>query len=187
MPGCKHIAEAWIDSRKNAQWSNVFLPAAFPFLRTIWLRHCWWSSHAILFKCIRVYKYVRNVEGCRKWVWSWIFSCWDTRTSSRTAVPLRNGTLDGKPSTLTMRWKEHDPRYNPVIAQNISFDRWKKIKRYFKLSMGIEEKKRGQDGYDPCVKYDYIYQMWRSVQTLTVQLMKQLGDLLVILVMQEGD
>jgi hypothetical protein len=58
-----------------------------------------------------------------------------------------------------MRWKEHDPRHNPVIAQNISFDRRKKIKRYFKLSMGIEEKKRGQDGYDPCVKYDYIYQM----------------------------
>ena len=23
--------------------------------------------------------------------------------------------------------------------------------------MAIEEKKRGQDGYDPCVKYDYIY------------------------------
>jgi hypothetical protein len=26
--------------------------------------------------------------------------------------------------------------------------------------MGIEEKKRGQDGYDPCVKYDYIYWCW---------------------------
>jgi hypothetical protein len=25
------------------------------------------------------------------------------------------------------------------------------------LSMGIEEKKRGEAGYDPCVKYDYIY------------------------------
>jgi hypothetical protein len=23
--------------------------------------------------------------------------------------------------------------------------------------MGIEEKKRGKDGYNPCVKYDYIY------------------------------
>ena len=23
--------------------------------------------------------------------------------------------------------------------------------------MGIEEKKRGEAGYDPCVKYDYIY------------------------------
>jgi hypothetical protein len=74
-----------------------------------------------------------------------------------TAVPLRNGALDGKPSTLVMRWKEHDPRYDPVTAQNITFHRWRQIKRYFKLSMGIEEKKRGQDGYDPCVKYDYIY------------------------------
>ncbi len=23
--------------------------------------------------------------------------------------------------------------------------------------MGIKAKRRGQDGYDPCVKYDYIY------------------------------
>jgi hypothetical protein len=72
-------------------------------------------------------------------------------------VPLRNGALDGKPATLFHRWKEHDPRYDPIIAENIKLSRWRQIKRYFKLSMGIEEKKRGEAGYDPCVKYDYIY------------------------------
>ena len=73
------------------------------------------------------------------------------------SVPLRNGALDGKPATLFHRWKEHDPRYDPIIAENIKLSRWRQIKRYFKLSMGIEEKKRGEAGYDPCVKYDYIY------------------------------
>jgi hypothetical protein len=72
-------------------------------------------------------------------------------------VPLRNGALDGKPATLFHRWKELDPRYDPIIAENIKLSRWRQIKRYFKLSMGIEEKKRGEAGYDPCVKYDYIY------------------------------
>lgn len=72
-------------------------------------------------------------------------------------VPLRNGALDGKPATLFHRWKEHDPRYDPIIAENIKLSRWRQIKRYFKLSMGMEEKKRGDVGYDPCVKYDYIY------------------------------
>lgn len=72
-------------------------------------------------------------------------------------VPLRNGALDGKPHTMYHRWKEHDPRYDPTIAENITLQRWRQIKRYFKLSMGIEEKKRGEPGYDPCAKYDYIY------------------------------
>ena len=31
------------------------------------------------------------------------------------------------------------------------------IKRYFKLSMGIEESKKGSPAYDPRAKYDYIY------------------------------
>ncbi len=72
-------------------------------------------------------------------------------------VPLRNGALDGQPATLFHHWKEHDPRYNPIIAENINLSRWCQIKCYFKLSMGMEEKKRGEAGYDPCVKYDYIY------------------------------
>ncbi len=72
-------------------------------------------------------------------------------------VPLHNGALDGKLAMLFHRWKEHDSRYDPVIAENITLQRWHRIKRYFKLSMGMEEKKRGEDGYNPCVKYDYIY------------------------------
>jgi hypothetical protein len=37
-------------------------------------------------------------------------------------------------------------------------DRWKNIKRYFKLSNNIISKQWGQPGYDPCSKYDFIFQ-----------------------------
>ncbi len=74
-----------------------------------------------------------------------------------TAVPLHNGALDGKTATLFHCWKEDDPRYDSVIGNNIQKQQWWQIKRYFKLSMGIKEKRRGLPGYTPCVKYDYIY------------------------------
>ena len=74
-----------------------------------------------------------------------------------TGVPLCNEALDGKHSTLFHRWWAGDPRYNQIIANNITKAQWKTIKWYFKLSMGIEEPKKGSPAYDPCAKYDYIY------------------------------
>jgi hypothetical protein len=41
----------------------------------------------------------------------------------------------------------------------MSMDRWKKSKeQYFKLNNNIISKPRGQPGYDPCSKYDFIFQ-----------------------------
>ena len=37
-------------------------------------------------------------------------------------------------------------------------EHWKIIKRYFKLNNNLIAKPRGMDGYDPCAKYDFIYQ-----------------------------
>jgi len=75
-----------------------------------------------------------------------------------TAIPIRNGALDGRPSTLKHRWKNtNGARYDPVLAKSMTYQRWRQIKRYFKLSMGLMETKRGSIGYDPCAKYDYIW------------------------------
>jgi hypothetical protein len=63
-----------------------------------------------------------------------------------TAVPLCNGALDGKTATLFHCWKEDGPRYDSVVVDNIQKKQWRQIKRYFKLSMGIEEKRRGLPG-----------------------------------------
>jgi hypothetical protein len=77
-----------------------------------------------------------------------------------TGVPVRNGALDGKQSTLQYRWDKTDPRYDSVTYDSIAHQQWREIKRYFKLSVGILETPKGSHGYDPCQKYDYI---WRCL------------------------
>ena len=77
-----------------------------------------------------------------------------------TAVPVRNGALDGRPSTLHHRWSKGDPRFCPYVDNCMSISRWKHIKRFFKLNNNLNDvKKRGDDGYDPCTKYDLIYKV----------------------------
>ncbi len=79
-----------------------------------------------------------------------------------TAVPIRHGALDGKPGTLFLRWNFNDPRYNSVMDEGISMERYKNIKRYFKLNKNMTTKQWGQEGYDPCAKYDFIYNQARA-------------------------
>ena len=74
-----------------------------------------------------------------------------------TGVPIRHGALDGKPGTTFSRWNEHDPRYDSAIADVMTIERWKSIKRFFKLNNNLISKPRGIEGYDPCAKYDFIY------------------------------
>ncbi len=74
-----------------------------------------------------------------------------------TAVPIHHGALDGKPGTLFTRWNANDPRYNTVIDESISMERWKNIKRYFKLNNNLTTPAWGMEGYDPCTRYDFIY------------------------------
>lgn len=77
-----------------------------------------------------------------------------------TACPIRNGALDGKSSTLHSRWAVGDPRYDPFIDNSMPISRWRIIKRFFKLNNNLMDvKKKGDDGYDPCSKYDFIYKV----------------------------
>jgi hypothetical protein len=72
-------------------------------------------------------------------------------------VPIRHGSLDGNPGTMFSRWDVNDPRYDATIAESIVRERWKIIKRFFKLNNNLIAAPRGMDGYDPCVKYDFIF------------------------------
>ena len=58
-----------------------------------------------------------------------------------TGVPIRHGSLDGKPGTTFSRWNKHDPRYDSAIADVMTIERWKSIKRYFKLNNNLLRKK----------------------------------------------
>jgi|SaaInl74LU_5_DNA_1037368.scaffolds.fasta_scaffold05988_1 hypothetical protein len=74
-------------------------------------------------------------------------------------IPIRHGSLDGNPGTHHTRWMKTDPRFDPIIADNFNYSRYLEVKRNFKLNINDKEKKRGEDGYNPCNKYDYIYQV----------------------------
>lgn len=77
-----------------------------------------------------------------------------------TACPIRNGAMDGRPSTLPSRWSKDDARFDPFVYDTMSYSRWKLIKRFFKLNNNLTDvKKKGDDGYDPCRKYDFIYKV----------------------------
>jgi hypothetical protein len=73
-----------------------------------------------------------------------------------SGVPIRHGSLDGRPHTIHARWHPNDPRFDPVIADIISNSRWVMI---FKLNNTLADPKRGMENYDPCEKYDYIYKV----------------------------
>ena len=65
--------------------------------------------------------------------------------------------MDGKAGTIFARWNVDDPCYNRAIAESMTCERWKSIKRFFKLNNNLLSKPRGMEGYDPCAKYDFIY------------------------------
>ena len=73
-----------------------------------------------------------------------------------TGVPIWHGALDGKPGTTFSRWNAHDPCYDNAIANIMTIEHWKSIKRFFKLNNNLLSKPHGMEGYDPCVKYLYL-------------------------------
>jgi hypothetical protein len=76
-----------------------------------------------------------------------------------TACPIRNGALDGNPGTLTSRWSKDDRRHDALIEDCMTLSRWQQIKRFFKLNHNFLSGKKGDDGFDPCYKYDFIYKV----------------------------
>jgi hypothetical protein len=74
------------------------------------------------------------------------------------AVPIRHGARGGKPSELHTRWMGNDTEYDIDIANNMTYSRYKQLKSVFKLNNNMTAIKKGQPGYDPACKYDYIYQ-----------------------------
>jgi hypothetical protein len=75
------------------------------------------------------------------------------------SIPIRHGSLDGKPGSLSARWKKSDPRYDELIANAMSYTRFLELKRYMKLNNNSSEAKRGTKDYNPCAKYDNIFKV----------------------------
>lgn len=72
-------------------------------------------------------------------------------------APILHGALDGKPGTLHRRWLRKDKMYDPDVAESMYYWRWRQIKSVFKLNNNMVSPKKGQEGYDPCHRYDHIF------------------------------
>ena len=60
-----------------------------------------------------------------------------------TACPIRNGALDGKPSSLQSCWAHGDPCFDPFVVDSMSLSHWRIIKHFFKLNNNLTGKKWG--------------------------------------------
>ncbi len=76
-----------------------------------------------------------------------------------TAIPIRHGSLDGQPGTLSCQFKKTDPWYGGAIAKSMTHARYLQLKRYMKLNTNSVEKPPTSPDFDPCNKYDMIFKV----------------------------
>ena len=86
-----------------------------------------------------------------------------------------NGALQG---ALYRRWRLGDTAYDPDIASSMTHSRWLQIKRIIKLCDNDLSPKRGEPGYDPAYKYDYLFKtIVSNLNAITKQAdLDQCGD-----------
>ena len=73
------------------------------------------------------------------------------------AVHIRDGFHGGSDGALYRRWQKSSTISDPRIADNTTHMQWLQINCTIKLCGNNLAPKRGENGYDPAYKYDYIY------------------------------
>jgi hypothetical protein len=63
-------------------------------------------------------------------------------------------------SSIHRQWQKNCCAYDKDVDSSISHRRWLQVKRVIKLCDNSSVPKRGQDGYDPAYKYDFI---WKAI------------------------
>ena len=69
---------------------------------------------------------------------------------------VRCGVQGGTSSVIYHRWKMGSD-YDDEIAQGMNYRHWIQIKRVKKLCNKNIETNKGQEGYNPSYKFDYIW------------------------------
>lgn len=70
---------------------------------------------------------------------------------------VMDGVLGGSAGAFFRRFNKQDTGYCEHIANTMSKERWHHLKRVYKLCNNRESAKRGEEGYDPAYKYDFIF------------------------------
>jgi hypothetical protein len=72
---------------------------------------------------------------------------------------VRDGVHGGADAATYRRWKYNDSAYDAKIAGATTHTRWLQIKQCIKLCDNEVEPKRGEPGYNPVYKYDYLFKV----------------------------
>ena len=73
------------------------------------------------------------------------------------SVVIRDGVHGGTDGAIYRRWREGETTFDKDIARSISHTRWLQLKRTYKLCDNDLAPKKGEEGYNPGYKFDYIY------------------------------
>jgi hypothetical protein len=72
---------------------------------------------------------------------------------------VMDGVLGSSHGGMLRRFdtREDNTSFNKTIADAFTKSRWLEIKRVYKMCNNLTSKRRGEEGYDPAYKYDYLY------------------------------
>jgi hypothetical protein len=73
------------------------------------------------------------------------------------SVVVRDGVHGGTDGAIYRRWREGETTFDKDVAKSISHTRWLQLKRTYKLCDNEAAPKKGEEGYNPGYKFDYIY------------------------------
>jgi hypothetical protein len=73
------------------------------------------------------------------------------------SVVIRDGVHGGTDGAIYRRWRQGETTFDEEVAKSISHTRWLQLKRTYKLCDNQAAPKRGEVGYNPGYKFDYIY------------------------------
>jgi len=83
-------------------------------------------------------------------------------------VVVRDGVRGGSDGAVYRRWDAQGVSHDAQVINSMTLARWLQIKRVYKLCDNGRAKKRGEEGYNPAYKYDFIYEVLvHNVNALT--------------------
>jgi hypothetical protein len=71
-------------------------------------------------------------------------------------IVMCDGVKGGSKGAIYIRWQD-GADFCEYVTKAQNHTRWLQIKHTYKLNLNSTTAKRGQEGYDPAYKYNYIY------------------------------
>ncbi|KAG7337868.1 hypothetical protein IV203_017745 [Nitzschia inconspicua] len=73
-------------------------------------------------------------------------------------ILIRDGLLGGSTDgAIYRRWQTKSPAFDPDTSSSLTHTRFLQLKRTLKLNDNKTAKKKGEKGYEPAYKYDFIF------------------------------